>query len=89
MLEVLDQPGPGKENSKIRYILNEMRRRGTKSDVYHGRALKTAGGLTKNDLTLNKVGRVVSKKQSEAGKRRGLEKLKKYQFKKKQDDSSE
>ena len=60
-----------------------MKRRGTKHDVYHGRALKTAGGLTRSDLTLNKTGKVVSKRQSEAGKKRGTEALRKYRFKKK------
>ena len=60
-----------------------MRTRGTKHEVFHGRALRTSGGLTKNELMLNKHNKVVSKKQSAAGKRRGAEALKKYQFKKK------
>ena len=66
-----------------------MRRRGDKRDVWHGRSLMTAGGLTKKELTLNKSGKVVSRKQSEAGKRRGLDKLKKFQFKKKQKERKE
>ena len=51
--------------------------------MYHKKALQTAGGLTKKDLILNKSGKVVSKRQSLAGKRRGADALKKYRFKKK------
>ena len=60
-----------------------MKRRGNKHEVYHGRAYRTAGGLKKADLMLNRYGKVVSRKQSEAGKRRGTESLKRWQFRKK------
>lgn len=42
---------------------------GDKRAVYEGRALKTASGLTRADLMLNKRGKVVSVKQHEAGLR--------------------
>ena len=61
-----------------------MRARGTKHDVFHGVALKTASGLTKKDLVLNKRRKVVSRKQHERGKQ-NAERLKKHQFKKKND----
>jgi hypothetical protein len=41
---------------------------GSKAQVYHGTADKTAGGLNKDDLMMNKRGRIVSKKQHESGK---------------------
>ena len=40
--------------------------RGSKQDVWAGTAQRTAGGLTKADLVLNKQGKPVSKRQSEA-----------------------
>ena len=40
--------------------------RGSKQQVWNGTAQRTAGGLTKVDLMLNKRGKPVSKKQSEA-----------------------
>ena len=40
--------------------------RGSKQDVWAGRAHKTAGGLTKADLILNKRGKPVSERQSRA-----------------------
>ncbi len=59
-----------------------MRVRGDKNDVFHGRAMKTASGLTKSDLVLNKRKKVVSKKQHERGKK-NADRLRKHQFKKK------
>ncbi len=59
-----------------------MKVRGNKHEVYHGHALKTAGGLTRADLTMNARNKVVSKKQSERGKKIG-DRLKKHQFTKK------
>ena len=38
--------------------------------VFHGKAYKTRGGLTKKDLMKNKHGRIVSKKASAAAKKR-------------------
>ena len=42
---------------------------GSKAEVFHGSCLKTRGGLTKKDLMKTKKGRIVSKKQHEAGKK--------------------
>jgi hypothetical protein len=42
---------------------------GTKAQVFHGTASRTAGGLTKGDLVMNKRGHIVSKKQQAAGKK--------------------
>ena len=38
---------------------------GTRAQVWHGTADRTSGGLTKNDLTKNKHGYIVSKNKSE------------------------
>merc|ERR1712066_539044 len=40
-----------------------------KSSVFRGTKEKTSGGLKKSDLTKNKRGKVVSKKQSDRGKK--------------------
>jgi hypothetical protein len=40
---------------------------GSKAQVYHGTATRTAGGLKKDDLMKTAAGRIVSKKQHEAG----------------------
>ncbi len=40
---------------------------GTRAQVFHGNADKTAGGLEKSDLMI-KEGRIISKAQSAAGK---------------------
>ncbi len=42
---------------------------GSKIEVWHGTAKKTSGGLTINDLTKSKSGKIVSKKKQAAGKR--------------------
>ena len=42
-----------------KYVLNV----GGRAQVMHGTAYKTAGGLTKKDLMMNKHGRVVSRKK--------------------------
>jgi hypothetical protein len=41
---------------------------GSRASVYHGAALKTAGGLRRKDLYKNKRGRIVSMKKSRAAK---------------------
>ena len=41
-----------------------------KSVVFRGTKAKTLSGLTKSDLVLNKRGKIVSKKQAAAGKKR-------------------
>jgi len=43
---------------------------GSRAQVMHGTAEKTAGGLTKDDLMYNKGGRIVSKKKSTTMKKR-------------------
>lgn len=43
---------------------------GSRVQVLNGTAQRTAGGLTKNDLMLNKWGRIVSKKRYEAAMKR-------------------
>ena len=40
---------------------------GSKSQVYHGTAKHTSGGLTKKDLMKTKKGRIVSKRKHAAG----------------------
>ena len=48
---------------------------GSRAQVHHGNAYKTAGGLTKHDLLMNKHGRIVSKaKHTTAKKEKRLEK---------------
>jgi len=42
---------------------------GSKAEVYHGKAQRTSGGLTRKDLVMNKRGRIVSLKQQAAGKK--------------------
>jgi hypothetical protein len=48
---------------------------GSRAQVWHGTAYKTAGDLVKSDLMMNKHGRIVSKKKHATAKReRRLEK---------------
>lgn len=48
---------------------------GSRAEVWHGTAKRTAGGLTKKDLIKNKQGRLVSKKKhTTAKKEKRLEK---------------
>ena len=42
---------------------------GSKAQVFHGTAERTVGGLRKGDLMQTDAGRIVSKKQHEAGKK--------------------
>lgn len=42
---------------------------GSKAMVFHGTAKHTSGGLFKDDLMRNKRGKIVSKRQSAAGKK--------------------
>jgi hypothetical protein len=49
---------------------------GSKSQVWHGTAKHTSGGLTKKDLMKTRKGRIVSKKKHAAGKK-ALSQLKK------------
>lgn len=49
--------------------MSDIKKKGSKEEVYEGKALCTSGGLKKDDLCLNKSGKVVSKKRSEQGKK--------------------
>ena len=42
---------------------------GSRAQVYHGTAYKTSGGLTKNDIIMNKNGRIVSKAKHNTAKK--------------------
>ena len=42
---------------------------GSRAQVWHHTAYKTAGGLTRNDLHMNKNGRIVSKKKHVTAKK--------------------
>ena len=42
---------------------------GSRAQVHHGTAYKTSGGLTKNDIIMNKNGRIVSKKKHNTAKK--------------------
>lgn len=57
----------------------DMKKKGSKQEVFEGKAYCTAGGLKKDDLILNKRGQIVSKKRSEQGKKqfKNLENFKK------------
>jgi hypothetical protein len=47
----------------------KVRARGTRADVYNGIAMRTTGGLKKEDLILNSKNQIVSKKASEIRKK--------------------
>ena len=49
-------------------IPKKMKAKGSKHDVYYGLARHTGGGLKKQDLMLNKHGKVISKKMHARGK---------------------
>ena len=42
---------------------------GSRAQVYHGNADRTAGGLTKKDLKMDKKGEIVSKSKSKGEKK--------------------
>jgi flagellar biosynthesis GTPase FlhF len=46
-----------------------MKARGSKEEVYNGLALKTSGGLTKDQLIENSKGKIVSKAKHDLGKK--------------------
>ena len=59
---------------------------GSKKEVFYAETpMRTSGGLLKADLRKNKRGRIVSIKRSEASKKLNSERLKPFQFKKKED----
>ena len=51
---------------------------GSRAQVWHGTAYKTAGDLTKDKLMMNKHGRIVSKKKHTTAKRE--KRLRKYGY---------
>ena len=51
-------------------MVEGKKKRGTRVEVWHGEALRTNGGLTKEDLFQKKNGHVVSKRASEASKKK-------------------
>lgn len=52
---------------------------GKKRSVFSGKKEKTVGGLHKNDLIMNKSGKIVSKKASVAAKKKaGFKKISKW-----------
>ena len=57
---------------------------GTRAEVWQGEADKTRGGLKKDDLMLNRRGKLVSKKRS-AMAQKNIGRLREYQYKKKED----
>ena len=65
-----------RKNRKINMTGGAMVTTGSKSQVWHGTAKHTSGGLTKGDLMKTKKGRIVSKKKHAAGKK-ALKQLKK------------
>jgi hypothetical protein len=60
------------KNEKGEYIVNGKKHElltGSRAQVWHGTAVKTSGGLVKNDLIQNKAGRIVSKSKHNSAKR--------------------
>ncbi len=56
-----------RKNRKNNMMGGAMVTTGSKSQVWHGTAKHTSGGLTKSDLMKTKKGRIVSKKKHAAG----------------------
>lgn len=60
------------KSSSGKYIINGQLYEflmGSRAQVWHGTAYKTAGELTKKDFMQNKAGRIVSKKKHDTAKR--------------------
>jgi len=55
-------------NDNANFDASKIKKKGTKEEVHQGLAIQTGGGLRKEDLMLNKRGKVVSKKRHEHGK---------------------
>eukprot|EP00405_Crypthecodinium_cohnii_P064210 CAMPEP_0195039748 /NCGR_PEP_ID=MMETSP0326_2-20130528/79971_1 /TAXON_ID=2866 ORGANISM="Crypthecodinium cohnii, Strain Seligo" /NCGR_SAMPLE_ID=MMETSP0326_2 /ASSEMBLY_ACC=CAM_ASM_000348 /LENGTH=172 /DNA_ID=CAMNT_0040066633 /DNA_START=82 /DNA_END=600 /DNA_ORIENTATION=+ len=58
-----------KKTMKAKRVSTVARGHGAKSRVFKGKKEKTSGGLTKDKLTLNKHGKVVSKARSATSKK--------------------
>lgn len=59
-------------NEKGVYVINGVEYKmysGSRAEVFHGTAYKTAGGLLKKDLIKNKHGHIVSLKKSKTAKK--------------------
>lgn len=54
------------EEKKVEEV--KVKKIGSREEVFNGQAVKTRGGLVKDDLVLSKKGKVVSKKMQERGK---------------------
>jgi len=67
------------EQQEIKKEKKSRSKIGTKEQVWNGEKEKTRGGLKKEDLCLNKRGKIVSKKMQA----KGLAQAKKFGFKKK------
>jgi len=46
-----------------------VKKTGSKEEVWHGTCKQTSGGLTKQDLMVNKAGKVVSRRKSELARK--------------------
>lgn len=57
--------------NNIANVEDKIKAVGSKEEVYYGTAKRTAGKLKKEDLILNKNGKIVSKKKSENAKKLG------------------
>lgn len=55
------------------FPVKPMKKRGSRAEVLHGKALKTAGGLTKEHLAVSKNGLIVSKQRQTTGFERHVE----------------
>lgn len=58
--------------SDFKYLISPKTGRQARIQVWNGTAVKTRGGLTADDLMINKRGRLVSKRASKAAKKRYL-----------------
>ena len=56
---------------------------GTRAEVWSGVADRTRGGLTKDGLMINARGKLVSRKRSELARKMNTDRLREYQYKKK------
>jgi hypothetical protein len=62
---------PLQDRPIIQEVEDKIKPVGSKEEVFYGKALRTAGKLTQQDLIRNKSGKIVSKKKSENATRLG------------------
>ena len=60
--------------------MTEMKKYGSRAEVFHSNAVMTTGGLTKKDLVMNKHGRIVSLKKRKQSKDPNMNPLLKGNF---------